>query len=100
MNFHREEILRLKNGEEDAFKLLVNTFSKKLLAYAISLTGNHSLAKDIVQEVFISTYEYRKKIDPNYPIQSFLFKTNVYVSPIFNLISVTLFSSGDIVSFN
>lgn len=75
MNFDREEILRLKNGEEDAFKLLVNTFSKKLLAYAISLTGNHSLAKDIVQEVFISTYEYRKKIDPNYPIQSFLFKT-------------------------
>ena len=75
MRFKKEDISRLQNGEEEAFKLLVNTYSKKLFAYAISLTGNHSLAKDIVQEVFISTYEFRKKIDPNYSIQSFLYKT-------------------------
>lgn len=75
MRFKKGDIIRLKKGEEEAFKLLVNTFSKKLFAYAISLTGNHSLAKDIVQEVFISTYEFRNKIDPNYSIQSFLYKT-------------------------
>lgn len=74
MRFKKEDIFKLKKGEEEAFRLLVNTYSKKLFAYVISLTGNHSLAKDIVQEVFISTYEFRNKIDPNYSLKSFLYK--------------------------
>ncbi len=75
MEFGKEHIEKLKKGDEEAFQLLVITFSKKLFAYTISLTGNHSLAKDIVQEVFISTFEYRKKLDANYSIQSFLYRT-------------------------
>ena len=33
------------------------------------------MAKDIVQEVFIKTYEFRKKLDSNYSIDGFLYRS-------------------------
>jgi RNA polymerase sigma-70 factor (ECF subfamily) len=65
MTFSRNNIEGLIKGDEKAFEILVNTFSKKLFAYAISLSGDYTLSKDIVQEVFISTFEFRKRLDPN-----------------------------------
>ena len=75
MKFSRNNVERLIKGDEKAFELLVHTFSKKLFAYAISLSGDYSLSKDIVQEVFISTFEFRKRLDPNYSIESFLYRS-------------------------
>ncbi len=46
-----------------------------LFGYALSLSGNHHTANDIVQEVFISTFEYRKKLNHKYSIESFLYKS-------------------------
>tara|TARA_B100000886_G_scaffold280428_1_gene204524 strand:- start:62 stop:586 length:525 start_codon:yes stop_codon:yes gene_type:complete len=68
-------ILRLQNGEERAFKELVNLYSDPLLGYALSLSGDHHTANDIVQEVFISVFEYRKKLNPKYSIEGFLYKS-------------------------
>ncbi len=65
----------LKKADEDAFSYLVDKYHKRLFAYAISLSGDYSMAKDIVQEVFIKTYEFRKKLDPNYSIDGFLYRS-------------------------
>ena len=53
---------KLRNGDEKAFNTLFDLYKQKLISYAISLSGDSSLAKDIVQEVFIKTFEIRKKI--------------------------------------
>ena len=45
----------LKKGDEKAFEDLVNKYSDSLFGYALSLSGNHHTASDIVQEVFIIT---------------------------------------------
>ena len=57
MENKKDFILLLKKGDESAFTELVNKYNRRLFAYAIGLSGDYSLAKDIVQDVFIKTYE-------------------------------------------
>ena len=70
----KEFINLLKKGDDEAFSQLVNLYSRRLFAYAVSLSGDYSFAKDIVQEVFLKTFEYRKKLNPDYSIESFLYR--------------------------
>lgn len=72
---HKDLINKLQKGDEAAFKELVEKYSDALFGYALSLSGNHHTANDIVQEVFISTFEYRKKLNHKYSIESFLYKS-------------------------
>jgi RNA polymerase sigma-70 factor (ECF subfamily) len=72
---HENFIKRLQEGDEEAFKELVVKYSDALFGYALSLSGNHHAANDLVQEVFISTFEYRKKLNYKYSIESFLYKS-------------------------
>ena len=72
---HKDFINKLQKGDETAFKELVEKYSDALFGYALTLSGNHHTANDIVQEVFISTFEYRKKLNHKYSIESFLYKS-------------------------
>jgi RNA polymerase sigma-70 factor (family 1) len=65
----------LKNGEEKAYKFLLNKFHRKLNAYALTLVNDHSMAEDIVQNVFLKTWKSRAKLNPEFSIQSFLYKS-------------------------
>ena len=68
-------ISQLQSGDEKAFEEFVNLYSDPLFGYALSLSGDHHTANDIVQEVFINVFEYRKKLNPKYSIESFLYKS-------------------------
>ncbi len=68
-------IQKLQEGNEEIWKGLVNKYSDRLFTYALSLSFDHSIASDIVQQVFISFYEFRYKLNPKYSIESFLYKS-------------------------
>jgi len=68
-------ISKLQEGNEKVWRELVNKYSDKLFGYALSLSFDHSIASDIVQQVFISFYEYRFKLKPQYSMESFLYKS-------------------------
>jgi RNA polymerase sigma-70 factor (ECF subfamily) len=68
-------IEHLKKGDENAYAYLVSTYHKKLFVYAVSLNNDHAAAEDIVQNVFLKTWEHRKRLNPEYSIKSFLYKT-------------------------
>jgi RNA polymerase sigma-70 factor (ECF subfamily) len=71
-----ELIERLKNGEEKAFILLVDLYNGRLFGYALTLTNDHALAEDILQNVFLRTWEKRKKLHiATSSLQNFLFKS-------------------------
>ena len=73
---HQKSLIsRLQNGEEKAFRELVSLYSSQIFGYALSLSGDHHTANDIVQEVFINVFEYRKKLNPKYSIEAFLYKS-------------------------
>ena len=71
----KEFILLLKSGDESAFTELINKYNRRLFAYAIRLSGDYSLAKDIVQDVFLKTYEFRKRLNPEFSIEGFLYRS-------------------------
>lgn len=68
-------IQSLRRGDEDAFLYLVNIYHEKLHGYIYGLCNDHELTKDIVQNVYVRIWEYRKNLNPKYPIKSFLFRT-------------------------
>ncbi|WP_299528009.1 RNA polymerase sigma factor [uncultured Lutibacter sp.] len=65
----------LVKGNEKAFVYLVNTYHKKLFVYALSLTNDHAMSQDIVQEVFLRTWEFRKRLKTDNSINGFLYKS-------------------------
>ena len=65
----------LKKGDESAYSFLVTFYHKKLCVYALSLTNNHNLAEDIVQNVFISVWKNRLKLKENFVVKSYLYKS-------------------------
>ena len=82
--YKKNEILiqKLQQGNQEVWKELVNEYSDKLFGYALSLSFDHSIASDIVQQVFINVYEFRYKLNPKYSIESFLYKStyNKFIS--------------------
>ncbi|MEZ4970226.1 MAG: RNA polymerase sigma-70 factor [Flavobacteriaceae bacterium] len=68
-------IKHLQKGDEKAYVNLVDTYNKRLYGYALTLTNDHTLAEDILQNVFLKTWEKRKKLNVHTSIQNYLFKS-------------------------
>ncbi|WP_456420407.1 RNA polymerase sigma factor [Lutibacter sp.] len=85
-------IFHLKKGNEQAYSFLVNYYNHRLCVYANSLINDKSLAEDIVQNVFIKTWEKRKFLIEDFSIRSFLYKSvyNEYIDQYRKSRSVTL----------
>ena len=71
-----ELIEGLRNGEEKAFIQLVDLYDRRLFGYALTLTNDHALAQDILQNVFLRTWERRSKLPiATSSLQNFLFRS-------------------------
>lgn len=68
-------IERLKKGEQDAYTQLIDRYHHRLCVYANSLVNDQYQAEDIVQNVFIRTWEKRKNLKPNFALKGFLYKS-------------------------
>ena len=62
----------LSRGKEEAYIYLLETYHRKLYTYTLTLINDRTLAKDIVQNTFIKTWRFRKKLRPEHSLQSFL----------------------------
>ncbi|MCK0130832.1 sigma-70 family RNA polymerase sigma factor [Flavobacteriaceae bacterium F08102] len=67
-------ISHLKEGKESAYVYLVKTYHTPLINYAVSLTNDRDMAKDIVQEVFLLIWKDRKKMGQIFALKSYLYK--------------------------
>ena len=54
-------IKRLQNGDEKAYIYLVDLYNRRLFGYALSLSNDHALAEDILQNVFLKTWEQKRR---------------------------------------
>lgn len=68
-------IEQLIEGNEKAYIHLVKSQHKALFTYALSLTNDSDMSEDIVQNVFIRTWEFRKNLKKEYSIKGFLYKS-------------------------
>jgi RNA polymerase sigma-70 factor (ECF subfamily) len=65
----------LRGGDEKAFTYLIDNYHHRLCVYANSLIKNVYSAEDIVQNVFVRTWEQRSRLRPAHSIKSFLYKS-------------------------
>ncbi|GGW22008.1 RNA polymerase sigma factor [Arenibacter certesii] len=67
-------VSRLKIGEETAYNSLIDLYNQRLYGYALSLTRDHAQSQDILQNVFLKTWEKRKKLDIHTSLKNFLYR--------------------------
>ncbi len=67
-------VLESQSGNEKAFECLVTFFHPQLVKFASNLSGNHALAKDAVQDVWITISKKLKTLDDPRAFKSWLFR--------------------------
>mgnify|MGYP001224648801 CR=1 FL=1 len=77
MSYEDEKLLlkALKKGDERAFLFLIEKYNRRLFGYAMSLTNDRAIAEDILQNVFLSTWEKRKNLLITKSIRNYLFRS-------------------------
>ncbi|WP_340679829.1 sigma-70 family RNA polymerase sigma factor [Paraglaciecola sp.] len=67
-------VFEAQSGNEKAFECLVIFFHPQLINFACNLSGNHALAKDAVQDVWITMSKKLSKLEDPRALKSWLFR--------------------------
>jgi RNA polymerase sigma-70 factor (family 1) len=69
----RELLVKLRDGDQQAFETLYFQYSKRILINVLKLVKDTDEAQEILQDVFIRLWSNRKNIDPDKSFSSYLF---------------------------
>ncbi|MCM4169388.1 RNA polymerase sigma-70 factor [Arenibacter sp. H213] len=67
-------IEQLEKGNEKAFSYLVENYNHRLCVYANSLVNDPARSQDIVQNVFLKTWNKRKSLKKSFSIKGYLYR--------------------------
>ena len=67
-------VLEAQSGNEEALACLIAIFHPQLVSFASNLCGNHALAKDAVQDVWVSTCKKLRTLDDPRAFRSWIFR--------------------------
>lgn len=70
----RELIRRARAGDDRAFELLLNKYSKRIFEYCKRMVADTAVAEDLAQEAFVKFYFALPKFDAAKPVTAFLFR--------------------------
>lgn len=73
INDERQTVLRLINGDKDAFCELYAAYKNRLLYFALKYVKSRDLAEDIFQDTFAAVWQSRRFIDPDESFSSYLY---------------------------
>ncbi|MFC3335567.1 RNA polymerase sigma factor [Flavobacterium palustre] len=73
-----ELVERLQNNEEGALTIIYKEYWEIMFLAAYNLVKDRSVCEDIVQEVFISLWQRRDKIQIKVSLKSYLYTSTVY----------------------
>jgi RNA polymerase sigma-70 factor, ECF subfamily len=75
MGYSNKELVEgLKAGNKEMLFSIFNQYNALLIAFAKNTVKNPFLAEDFVQDAFCTLWESRAKLNPDLPVQSFLYK--------------------------
>lgn len=67
-------VKRLKQGDEQAFRTIFDTYHHKLFNFSLKFVHDEETAKEIVQNVLLKVWHNRRKLNPALSFQAYLFK--------------------------
>ena len=66
-------LVRLREGDPEAFRTLFDTYLDRVMRFMRRHSRSHAEAEDLTQALFLRIWEKRQLIDPERPIDAFLF---------------------------
>lgn len=66
-------IVRLREGDESAFRVVFDQYSQKIYGLAYHFLKNREQSKEVVQETLLRLWEHRLKLDSEYPLAPWLY---------------------------
>ncbi|MDX8339624.1 RNA polymerase sigma-70 factor [Draconibacterium sp. IB214405] len=79
LNLNEIEILKnLALGDSMAFARVVEVYEERLLYFSFHYLNNHEMAKDVIQDVFVSVWEDHEKFHNVKNLSSWLFTMTKY----------------------
>jgi RNA polymerase sigma-70 factor (ECF subfamily) len=66
-------LIRYRNGDEDAFRELVNCYKNSLYTFLRRFSNRQEVVEDIFQETFLQLYINQDRFDTNRPLRPWLF---------------------------
>ena len=69
-----QTMLRVREGDEDAFARLVATHQSRLVRLLAHLSGDSEIAEDLAQEVFLRIYRARGRYEPTARFTTYMFR--------------------------
>lgn len=76
----RQLVLNLQGGSPEALGGLYDRFNRLVYRTALGILGDTETAADLLQEVFIRLYRFAKHIDPERPLEPWLYRMTVNLS--------------------
>lgn len=73
-SFDRELIIQLQQGSLDALGDLYDRFRQMVYRTALAITSDPEAANDLLQDVFLRLYRFADRIDPQRPIEPWLYR--------------------------
>jgi len=67
-------LLRLQQGDSDAFLELYNQYHSQLYHYVLRFVKSPAIAEDVLQDVFLKIWEIRSRIDPALSFKAYLYR--------------------------
>jgi RNA polymerase sigma-70 factor (ECF subfamily) len=71
----RELVLQLQTGSLEALGELYDRHQRMVYRTALAISGDNEAAADLLQDVFLRIYRFAKRIDPERPLEPWLYRT-------------------------
>lgn len=76
----RQLVLNLQGGSPEALGGLYDQYNRLVYRTALGILGEPETAADLLQEVFLRLYRFAKRIDPDRPLEPWLYRMTVNLS--------------------
>lgn len=73
MNSTEELVARVRAGDEEAFRLIFDRYSRPILSFIFDMVGNRDLAEDLAQETFVRAFRLLDGLRDETKLSTWLF---------------------------
>ena len=73
MNSTEELVARVRAGDEEAFRLIFDRYSRPVLGFIFDMVGDRALAEDLAQETFVRAYRGLSSLREETKLSTWLF---------------------------
>jgi len=76
----KELVINLQRGSLAALGILYDRYNRLVYRTTLGVTGDPETAADLLQEVFLRLFRFASRIDPNRPLEPWLYRMSVNLS--------------------